>query len=124
MYEILKGFSWKDDIKSPFILYSGAALLVGLILEVFSIIFSGRSKSISSMDEIDGCTVYNQNEIPEMDTVPDDTVMPEPAYTENAISEEPVTEQAAEQIPGKCVQCGHRNRETASFCAKCGTNLK
>lgn len=123
-YDILKGFSWNDDIKAPFIMYSGAALLVGLILEVFSIIFSGKSKSISSIDETDGCTVYNQAEIPEMDTVPDDTVMPEPAYTDNAISEEPVNEQTAEQIPGKCIQCGHQNRETASFCAKCGTNLK
>lgn len=123
-YEISKGFSWNDDIKAPFILFSGAALLVGLILVVFSIIFSGKSKVISVVDETDSCAVYNKSEIPEMDTVPDDTVIQESSSSDNVISEEPVSQQASEKIAGKCVKCGHQNREAASFCAKCGTNLK
>jgi len=107
---------------SKAVIIPSGIILAGAVTVPFILKYFASSSTSVFYDILKG--FYNQAEIPEMDTVPDDTAMPEPAYTDNAISEEPVNEQTAEQIPGKCVQCGHQNRETASFCAKCGTNLK
>ncbi|MGN0614514.1 MAG: zinc-ribbon domain-containing protein [Porcipelethomonas sp.] len=143
-----------SKVKLPFMLYSGIALAVGVLLLAAYLVF-GRRKTVPAAEgkagaapEADVPAVSVTDMTGSADIIPDSLFAPaaagaekkdEDAQTkaedkkENAVTAaEPGQDSTGAKAENKpdtekavfCTQCGHKNRENSSFCAKCGTKLR